>query len=129
MAKKSKKTSAASTVDHQQADHLWTLARQVGEPVNFHAYVTGWTETAHPIGVPERLLVFTRDSRDRLLRERPRYHNRFGLLIVLKGAGQICVDERIFKLDVGQAFLIFPFQFHHYTSIQENPIRWIYVAF
>ena len=122
MAKNLKKTSAASTVTSQQEDHLWELARQI--------YYKGWVEIANPVCVPEQLHVFRKDSRVPLLAIRPKNQtHRFTLVIVLKGAGQMCVDEQIFRLDAGHVFLIFPFQFRHYISLQESSIRWIYITF
>lgn len=129
MAKNLRKTRVASIVANRQTEHAWTLARQVGDPVE-DDYLKGWAETANFVCVPERLLVFTRESPGVLLANKPKHqHHRFVLIIALKSAGRICVDERIFRLDAGQAFLIFPFQFHHYVSLEESSIRWIYITF
>lgn len=127
MTKSLKKTNASSTAANQQEDNIWTLARKFGDPLNFDK---GWTETANPIFVPERLHIYATDSRPSILIRRPKSQtHRFVLIISLKGAGQICVDERILGLDVGQALLIFPFQFRHYISVQEGSVRWIFITF
>ena len=130
MAKNLKKPTTASTVASQQKDQLWTLIQQIGNPIDYNTYAEGWAETAHPVGVPERLVVFGRVSRASVLAEMPRrQQHRFVLLIILKGTAQVCLDERIFKLEVGQALLIFPFQFRHFISVQESSIRWIFIGF
>lgn len=130
MAKKLKKPITASTVASHQEDRLWTLVQQLGNPVDYNTYAEGWVETAHSVGVPERLVVFARVARTSILAEMPRrQQHRFVLLIILKGAAQVCLDERIFRLEVGQALLIFPFQFRHFISVQESSIRWIFIGF
>lgn len=130
MANKLKKTKASSTAVSQRTDQIWTLARNIGNPTDMQVWMKGWAETANHIYFPERLLIFTRHTKDYLLDGTPKdYHHRFVLIVILKGTGQICVDERIFRLDVGQAFLIFPFQFHHYISLEESSIRWVFIEF
>ena len=127
MAKKQKKVATISAGGRQQEDRLWTLARQVADPANFQKECA---ETSNLIRVPERLFISIRDSRTPVLaREPKRQNHRFVLAIVLKSAGQICLDERIFRLDAGHALLIFPFQFRHFISLQESSIRWIFISF
>lgn len=125
MAKNLKKTMAASTVDRQQEDSIWTLVRQVEKPVDSRK---GWEETANPVRVPERLRIFAKGSRFLTQKSRRQPHN-FVLIIALKGAGQACLNERIFRLEEGQALLIFPFQFRYFISLQESSIRWIAIGF
>lgn len=127
MAKKLKKTSAASTVACQQEEAIWTLSRQLSDPIDSRK---GREETAHHVCIPERIAVFARDSRAPLLARRPqRQADDFVLHVILKGAGQVCLDEQIYRLEEGQALLIFPFQFRHFISVQESSIHWLLISF
>lgn len=104
---------------------LWSAFRAFPEPADFRQ---GWR--AEPLALPDRLLVFSRESGRGLKRSVLKdKHHRFVLIVALDGAGEVCVDERVFRVAGGSLLLLFPFQFHHYLSFSRQAIRWGFVTF
>lgn len=107
------------------AQQAWSVAWKIGEPRD---YLKGWE--SEPVALPNRPLVFARNSLATLSNNRTKgHHHRFVLIFSLQGGGLLCVDEQMVPLGEGQALLIFPFQFHHYVMRSRSPIRWIYITF
>ena len=104
---------------------IWSRAGLFSDPVDYER-----GEISLPPIIPEHILFFSRHSRSELLRQTSKVkHHRFVLIINLEGAGDVCVDERIFHCESGQMLLLFPFQFHHYLSFPQSEIRWLYCTF
>lgn len=104
---------------------LWSLARKLPDPIN---YEKGWV-TASLI-IPERILAFSRNTRDRLMKDRAKVkHHRFVLIVSLSGEGGVAVDQRVFRLGDKNCILIFPFQFHHFLSFPQETVRWCFITF
>ena len=57
------------------------------------------------------------------------YHHRFVLIVPLVKPGRIHVDGTGYLLNPGQAYLIFPHQFHHFLDIHEEGIQWLFITF
>jgi AraC-like DNA-binding protein/quercetin dioxygenase-like cupin family protein len=77
------------------------------------------------------VLVFIRTHRERLQQEalQNRSHHRFVLALNLETTGQIHVDQRVFTLQPGQALLIHPYQFHHFTRLASDDLKWLFFTF
>lgn len=58
-----------------------------------------------------------------------RMHHRYVLMRVLKSSGIVSVDGQNYQLDVGDALLVTPYQFHHYIEIESDPLRWLFITF
>src|SRR3954471_13160440 len=71
-----------------------------------------------PLVLPDNIVCFQRRSSHEL--NRPRrgraLHHRFVLILALKGAVGVCIDDRVIRLMPGEGLLVFPFQFHHYVE-------------
>lgn len=88
------------------------------------------------VDLPKRVIcrnviVFERLSRRSLQQKSVanRMHHRYVLVLVLKTAGVISVDGQGFQLDVGDAFLITPYQFHHFIDLECDNLRWLIITF
>jgi AraC-like DNA-binding protein len=103
------------------------LSRAVPDP---NSYLQGWT-ARNPIQ-SSNILCFVRRDADLLSMRnlRPRdQHHRFVLIVAVRGTGKVCIGVDSFSLREGQAQLVFPFQFHSYTSLRPARICWIFLTF
>jgi AraC-like DNA-binding protein len=96
------------------------------EPGN---YYTGWD-------APGRLrarnaIVFLRTDKKSLQQRNfgNRIHHRHVLLFVLQTNGRISVDGTPHPLNEGNAYIVLPYQFHHYMDLMENSLRWLFITF
>ncbi|MDI1319550.1 MAG: helix-turn-helix domain-containing protein, partial [bacterium] len=79
----------------------------------------------------ENIVVFKR-TQTKMLRPQGvthNYHHRFELVIPLSKAGRIHVDDTAYLLGPGQAYLIFPHQFHHFLDLEEGEMNWLFITF
>lgn len=81
--------------------------------------------------VAENVVLFKRTSTKTLKPQgvTHNYHHRFELVIPLQTAGRIHVEGNGYTLAPGQAFLIFPHQFHHYLEIKGEEMLWLFITF
>jgi AraC-like DNA-binding protein len=96
--------------------------RALPEPGNYHL-----GRTAAGAELPANLLLFSR----RLLgahHQHDNQHHRYMLLVSLRTAGDVCLNERALHLGEGQALLVFPYQLHHYLTL-ETPLDWLFITF
>jgi AraC-like DNA-binding protein len=84
-----------------------------------------------PLPLPANIVCFQRQSADELNKPRKgrALHHRFVLMCALRTTVTVCVDDHTIRLKAGEALLVFPFQFHHYTSPQREEISWLFVTF
>ncbi len=79
---------------------------------------------------PESILLFTRtDGQDLNNHPHRHFHHRHLLLLPLRGNGRLIVDEKAHGLQPGRALLVRPYQFHHYSGIDTDPILWLFITF
>lgn len=84
----------------------------------------------HP-GEPDGILIQRRcnDVKINPGQERLRlYHKRFVLTIALQQEGLICVNDLTCPILPNYAFLIYPYQYHHYI-LDQNDFFWLVVTF
>ncbi len=86
---------------------------------------------AGPLVLPDNIVCFPRRSAREL--NRPRrgraLHHRFVLILALRGAVPVCVDDRVVPLEAGEGLLVFPFQFHHYRPAPAGELLWVFITF
>jgi AraC-like DNA-binding protein len=77
------------------------------------------------------VIVFERLTRKALQQQdvANRLHHRYVLVRVLETAGVVSVDGQSFRLDVGDALLLMPYQFHHFIDLESDCLRWLFVTF
>lgn len=80
-----------------------------------------------PTIIPENILVFYR--RKTIEKSGPAIHHRFVLICNFGGAGSVVIDNKVFRIRVGEAVLIYPHQFHIYTDFESENISWVFVTF
>jgi AraC-like DNA-binding protein len=81
--------------------------------------------------MPDNILIFVRYNADKLIPKKTLFnqHHRYVLLFNFQTPGCVNIDQTSFLLKPGQAVLIWPFQFHSYSEIQKNKIKWLYITF
>jgi AraC family transcriptional regulator len=79
----------------------------------------------------KNVIVFERLTRKALQQQdvANRMHHRYVLVRVLKTAGVVSVDGQSFRLDVGDALLLMPYQFHHFIDLDSDHLRWLFITF
>ena len=80
---------------------------------------------------PKEILLFLRPTRDKLQQEalQNRSHHRFVLIFNLKTSGQVHVDHLSLSFLPGQALLIHPYQFHHFSQLESSTLQWLFCTF
>lgn len=84
-----------------------------------------------PPVLPANILLFTRccaaDLQRRTFASLP--HHRYVLIVCLDTAGTVHVDNLALPVKPGMGLLIFPFQFHHYSDLRDDSLRWLFISF
>ncbi len=83
------------------------------------------------VELPDNIVCFQRRSVSELNRPgRGRaLHHRCVLILALRTAATVCVDDRAIRLHAGEGLLVLPFQFHHYMDAEREAICWCFVTF
>lgn len=83
------------------------------------------------LALPDNIVCFQRRTASDL--NRPRrgraLHHRCVLIIALRTAVTVCVDDRAIRLAPGEGMMLLPFQFHHYLHPDSDAMRWLFVTF
>ena len=77
------------------------------------------------------VLLFVRRSKMTLQQEalQDRSHHRLVLVVNQGTSGTVHLDELEILLHPGQACLVFPYQFHHFSHLAERELRWVFCTF
>lgn len=80
---------------------------------------------------PTDILLFTRTTKEKLQQQalQNRSHHRFVLSFNLETAGHVHIDNRVHPFSPGQALLILPFQFHHFSQLSSPRLHWLFCTF
>ena len=80
---------------------------------------------------PTDILLYSRTTRNNLQQAalQNRSHHRFVLVLNLKTKGHVHVDNRVLPLAPGQALLILPYQFHHFSQLESSRLHWLFCTF
>lgn len=100
---------------------------ELEEPVDYYGGVARNPE----LPVPSNILLFLRATRRKLQQEalQNRSHHRFVLVFNLETAGNVHVDDLVLPLRPGQALIVLPYQFHHFSQLASDEIRWLFCTF
>jgi len=81
--------------------------------------------------IPTDILLFFRPTREKLQQEalQNRSHHRFVLAFNLETSGHIHVDHLSLPFHPGQALLIHPYQFHHFSQLESSKLKWLFCTF
>jgi len=85
----------------------------------------------NPLPTPTDILLFMRSTKEKLQQEalQNRSHHRFVLVFNLETKGHVHVDNRVLAFDPGQALLILPYQFHHFSQLASPKLHWLFCTF
>ena len=80
---------------------------------------------------PINLLLFVRRTKKLLQQEtlQNRSHHRFVLIFNLETAGHVHIDNLTFPFKPGQALLVLPYQFHHFSHLSHSTLKWLFCTF
>ena len=92
-------------------------------------YFKGVGQSLLPI--PTDILLYMRTTKENLQQKalQNRSHHRFVLAFNLETPGHVHVDNRVLALAPGQALLILPFQFHHFSQLASRQLHWLFCTF
>jgi AraC family transcriptional regulator len=92
-------------------------------------YFTGIGKERLP--TPTDVLLFLRTTKDKLQQEalQNRSHHRFVLAFNLESEGHVHVNNLALPFDPGQALLILPYQFHHFSLLNSVTLKWLFCTF
>jgi len=98
----------------------------IDEPEN---YFTGLGNSQLPS--PTSVLLFLRTSKKKLQQHalQNRSHHRFVLAINLGTEGHVHLDNLDMPFKPGQALLILPYQFHHFSKLASTKLKWLFCTF
>ena len=99
---------------------------QIDDPMD---YFTGIGKNKLP--TPHNILMFARTNKSKLQQEalQNRSHHRFVLAFNLETEGHVHVNNLALPLKPGQALLILPYQFHHFSQLASPKLKWIFCTF
>lgn len=81
--------------------------------------------------IPTNILFFLRKTRTMLQQEalQNRSHHRVVLMFDLAAAGSVHVDHLLLPLQPGEALLVLPYQFHHFSHLASEELEWVFCTF
>jgi AraC family L-rhamnose operon transcriptional activator RhaR len=81
-------------------------------------------------GMPDNILLFMRKHREEVAHKNggDAFHERWVLLVILSGTGELRLDRRPLRLKPGTVVLLPPLHLHGYVNVSAN-IRWLFVTF
>jgi AraC-like DNA-binding protein len=103
-----------------------TRLLQIAEPTD---YFKGAGTLQLP--TPIHILLFLRKTKNRLQQHanQNRSHHRFILIFNLATKGFVHVDNLTLPFAPGQALLILPYQFHHFSHLEFSKLQWLFCSF
>ncbi len=80
---------------------------------------------------PTNILLYSRTTRNTLQQAalQNRSHHRFVLAFNLETKGHVHVNNQVLPLAPGQALLILPYQFHHFSQLESSHLHWLFCTF
>lgn len=76
---------------------------------------------------PNRVLLFSQKQGFR--HSATSYHERFVLVLMLRGDGTVLLDGRMLDMPQNCALLIFPYQFHQFVRTDAPGLSWLLITF
>ena len=81
--------------------------------------------------IPTNILLYLRTSKDKLQQAalQNRSHHRHVLIFNLETEGHVHVNNRVLPLKPQQSLLILPYQFHHFSQLENPQLKWLFCTF
>jgi AraC-like DNA-binding protein len=77
--------------------------------------------------LPEEILLFYRNNK--MDTNHKGWHHRHVLIINMESAANVIVDDLFINFKPDHAFIIFPYQFHHYANMNTDKCLWLFITF
>ncbi len=79
----------------------------------------------------KNILIYFRKTRENLQQNsvQNRSHHRFVLAFNVKTVGHVQINQLSHKFMPGEAILIHPYQFHHFTQLESSELEWLFCTF
>jgi AraC-like DNA-binding protein len=105
---------------------LRQMAGEVPEPKSFFSGICILQAL-----VPDNIITYYRPRVSEIFPSHvsANYHHRFELLVVIDRGGVIRVGDGKYRIEPGEAFLIFPNQFHLYSGMGGDAAGWLFFTF
>ena len=111
---------------NRKAPDLLRLTTGVPDPVDYYHGLRRRSEIP-----PDNIVVFVRRRATDLLRPLRRgdsFHERWVLLVVLAGTGELRLDRQPLRLKPGMVALVPPLHLHGYVDVAQS-LHWLFVTF
>ena len=85
----------------------------------------------HQLPTPTRILLFQRTTKSKLQQEalQNRSHHRYVLIYNLETEGHVHVNNLTLPFKPGEALLVLPYQFHHFSMLASAKLKWLFCTF
>lgn len=92
-------------------------------------YMIGVGDAVLPL--PRNILLFARTTQQKLQQEalQNRSHHRLVLMFNFETRGHVHADNLVLPFAPGQALLILPYQFHHFSHLATTSLHWLFCTF
>jgi len=102
------------------------MAGEVPEPQSFFTGIRIFEAL-----VPDNTIAYYRShvSEIRSSHVSANYHHRFELLVVIERGGVVRIGDGKYRIEAGEAFLVFPNQFHLYSGMNGDSFGWLFFTF
>ena len=113
-------------IKNRKTPDLLQLTAVVPDPADYYRGLRRRSEIA-----PDNIVLFVRRRAADLLRPLRRgdsFHERWVLLVVLSGTGELRLDRQPLRLKPGMVALVPPLHLHGYVEVTPN-IHWLFVTF
>ena len=106
-----------------------SLRRVAGEVPEPRSFFTG-IRTMDAL-MPDNIITYYRSriSEIKSSHVSANYHHRFELLVLMERGGIIRIGDSQYLMEAGEAFLVFPNQFHVYSGAGEKSFGWLFCTF
>lgn len=110
---------------NRKSTDLVRLTKAVENPADYYRGLRRRGEST-----PDNMLLFVRRTRDEVRAKRgtDSFHERWVLLVVLDGTGELRLDRQPLRLKPGTVVLLPPLHLHGYVNVSAR-IRWLFVTF
>ena len=112
-------------VGNQKTTDLLRLAKAVVNPADYYRGLRRRSEST-----PDNILIFVRNQREQVSPKTggDSFHERWVLLVILEGTGELRLDRQPLRLKPGTVVLLPPLHLHGYVNVSAD-IHWMFVTF
>jgi AraC-like DNA-binding protein/mannose-6-phosphate isomerase-like protein (cupin superfamily) len=112
-------------VRNQKTTDLLKLTKAVVNPTDYYRGLRRRSES-----MPDNMLMFVRTQKEEVSPKSggDAFHERWVLLVILAGTGELRLDRQPLKLKPGTVVLLAPLHLHGFVNVSED-IHWLFATF